>query len=363
MSDAAHCLLQAYADPEVIEVVVNDDGSVFLEHSGARLEKQPFQVSPADIGNFLKTVLGRVESFGPARPYADLSATDGSRVHVIAPPLVRGGLCVTIRKRPAHRPHLGEIARGGAITLGCASFLKFAVKHRRSILIIGGASSGKTTLLNALGALIPNEERIIVLEDTPELTLPQPHVMCLRTRVRDAAGLPDITLRDLVTNTLRMRPDRIIVGEVRGGEAMDMLQAMNVGHEGVMCTLHANSAREGLQRLETLVLSSGSELPLRAARSTIALAIDLVVVMSRLADGSRRVTQVTELTGMELDNITLSDLFLIDARKTAGGMGFTLRPTGVMPRFYDRLRQQGEETPLEFFQETTPGTPQAAPAP
>jgi pilus assembly protein CpaF len=351
VSGAGQSLLNAYSDPDVIEVVVNDDGSVFLEKAGTHLEKQPFQVDGGDIELFLKTVLGRVESFGPARPYADLSATDGSRVHVIAPPLVRGGLCVTIRKRPTRRPHLGEIARSGAITLGCASFLKFAVKHHRNILIIGGTSSGKTTLLNALGALIPNEERVIVLEDTPEMTLPQPHVMYLRTRVRDAAGLPDVTLRDLVTNTLRMRPDRIIVGEVRGAEAMDMLQAMNVGHEGVMCTLHANSAREGLQRLEALVLSSGVELPLHAVRSTITLAIDLVVIMSRLADGTRRVTQVTEITGMELDNITLSDLFLIDARKTADGMGFTLRPTGSMPRFYDQLRKQGEDPPLEFFQE------------
>jgi pilus assembly protein CpaF len=351
VSGAGQSLLNAYSDPDVIEVVVNDDGSVFLEKAGTHLEKQPFQVDGGDIELFLKTVLGRVESFGPARPYADLSATDGSRVHVIAPPLVRGGLCVTIRKRPTRRPHLGEIARSGAITLGCASFLKFAVKHHRNILIIGGTSSGKTTLLNALGALIPNEERVIVLEDTPEMTLPQPHVMYLRTRGRDAAGLPDVTLRDLVTNTLRMRPDRIIVGEVRGAEAMDMLQAMNVGHEGVMCTLHANSAREGLQRLEALVLSSGVELPLHAVRSTITLAIDLVVIMSRLADGTRRVTQVTEITGMELDNITLSDLFLIDARKTADGMGFTLRPTGSMPRFYDQLRKQGEDPPLEFFQE------------
>ena len=351
MSGAGQSLLQAYSDPDVIEVVVNDDGSVFLEKAGTHLEKQPFQVDGGDIELFLKTVLGHSESFGPARPYADLSAIDGSRVHVIAPPLVRGGLCVTIRKRPQRRPHLGEIARSGAITLGCASFLKFAVKHHRNILIIGGTSSGKTTLLNALGALIPNEERVIVLEDTPEMTLPQPHVMYLRTRVRDAAGLPDVTLRDLVSNTLRMRPDRIIVGEVRGVEAMDMLQAMNVGHEGVMCTLHANSAREGLQRLETLVMSSGIELPLHAVRSTIVLAIDLVVIMARLADGTRRVTQVTEITGMEMDNITLSDLFLMDARKSGGAMGFQLRPTGSMPRFYDQLRKQGEDAPLEFFQE------------
>ena len=357
MENGAQRLLNLYADPEVVEIIINDDGAVFLERSGARLEPQPFAMGAAEIDAFLRAILGRPESFGPARPYADLSATDGSRVHVISPPLVRGGLCVTIRKRPSRRPHLGELARMGALTVGCAAFLKFAVKHHKNILIIGGTSSGKTTLLNALASLIPDGERLIVLEDTPELSLPQPHVMYLRTRVRDAAGLPDVTLRELLINTLRMRPDRILVGEVRSVEAWDMLQAMNVGHEGVMCTLHANSAREGLQRLETLVLSAGLELPLRAVRSTITLAIDMVVIMARLADGSRRVTQVTELTGLEIDNITLSDLFLMDARKGPEGMGFTLRPTGAMPRFYDGLRRQGEETPLEFFQETSPRRP------
>jgi len=352
MESGVQNLLAAFTDPEVVDILVNDDGSVFLEKAGAQLERQSFQAAAADIETFLREILGRPESFGPARPYADLSAQDGSRVHVIAPPLVRGGLCVTIRKRPRRRPHLGELVREGTLTLGCSAFLKFAVQHSKNILIIGGTSSGKTTLLNALASLMPNDERIIVLEDTPELSLPQPHVMYLRNRVRDAGGLPDVTLRELIINTLRMRPDRIIVGEVRGVEAADMLQAMNVGHEGVMCTLHANSTREGLQRLECLVLSSGIDMPLRAVRSTIVLAIDLVVILARLADGTRRVTQVTEITGMEVDNITLSDLFLMDARKTAGGMGFTLRPTGAMPRFYDQLRKQGMETPLEFFQES-----------
>ncbi len=355
MEPVAEALLNAYADPEVVELLINADGSVFLEKGGARLQAQAFRAGAADVEQFLRAALGRPEAFGPARPYADLSALDGSRVHVIAPPLVRGGLCVTIRKRPARRPNLGELARGGALTAGCAGFLKFAVKHHRNLLVIGGASSGKTTLLNALAALIPDAERIIALEDTPELTLPQPHALYLRTRLRDAAGLPDVTLRDLIVNTLRMRPDRIIVGEVRGAEAFDMLQAMNVGHEGVMCTLHANSAREGLQRLETLVMTSGVEMPLRAVRSTIVLAVDLLVVMGRLADGSRRVTQVTEVTGLELETITLSDLFLMEARKSAAKTGFALRPTGAMPRFYDRLRRQGEETPLEFFQEAAPG--------
>ncbi|MDD5656252.1 MAG: ATPase, T2SS/T4P/T4SS family [Elusimicrobia bacterium] len=348
-------LLAAFADPEVVELLINDDGSVLLEKAGgAGLLLQNYRAGAADIEAFLKAILGRGEAFGPARPYADLSALDGSRVHVIAPPLVRGGLCVSIRKRPARRPGLEDLVRGGSLSLGCAAFLQFAVAHSRNILVIGGTSSGKTTLLNALAALIPAAQRVIVLEDTPELALPQPHVMYLRTRLRDAGGLADVTLRELVVNTLRMRPDRIIVGEVRGVEAFDMLQAMNVGHDGVMCTLHANSAREGLQRLETLVLSRGLDLPLRAARSNISMAVDLVVSMSRLADGSRRVIQVTELTGMETDTITLSDLFLAESRKTARGMGFALRPTGAMPRFYDQLRRQGLKTPVEFFQDTRP---------
>ncbi|MFA6004241.1 MAG: ATPase, T2SS/T4P/T4SS family [Elusimicrobiota bacterium] len=338
-----------FSDPEVVEILINDDGSIFLERSGGRLAPQDFLAQAADVEAFLKAVLGRAESFGPARPYADLAALDGSRVHVMAPPLVRGGLCVSIRKRPQRRPALSELARNGAMPPGCAEFLSFAVKSQKSILIIGGASSGKTTLLNALAALIPNEERILVLEDTPELALPQRHVLYLRTRSRDAGGLPDVTLRELVANTLRMRPDRIIVGEVRGSEAVDMLQAMNVGHDGVMGTLHANSAREGLQRLEALVMSAGLDMPLRAVRSSIAMAIDLVVVMSRLADGTRRVCQVTEITGLEVEHFTLADLFILESRKSAADMACRLRPTGVLPRFYDQLRTQGLDTPLEFF--------------
>jgi pilus assembly protein CpaF len=354
MSDAQG-LLAAFQDSRNSELIVNEDGSVFVER-GAKLEKLPFKAEAGDVAAFLSFLVGDTETFGPARPYADLSAQDGSRVHVIGPPLVKGGLCLTIRKRPTRRPSLAELARSGCVPVGCASFLKFAIEQKKNMLVIGGTSSGKTTLLNAMAALIPPEERIIVLEDSPELSLPQPHVMYLRTRLRDTSGLADVTIRDLLINTLRMRPDRIIVGECRSVEAADMLQAMNVGHEGVLCTMHANSAREGLQRLETLVMSAGVDLPLRAVRSTITLAIDLVVFMARLADGTRRVAQVTEVTGLEVENITLADLFLLDSRKGAGGQVFALKPTGALPRFYDQLRKQGMEPPLDFFQAEGPAS-------
>ncbi|HAM35500.1 MAG TPA: hypothetical protein DEB40_04435 [Elusimicrobia bacterium] len=352
MDSAERLLLSAFHDPNVVDIIINDDGSVMLEKAGARLETQACRASAAQVEAFLHGILGRAESFGPSRPYADLSAADGSRVHVIAPPLVARGLCVTIRKRPGRRPTLEEIVGMGALSPGCAGFLSYAVHCRKNILVIGGSGSGKTTLLNALAALMPEKERVIVLEDTPELSLPQPHVTYLRTRIRDAGGLADVTLRELLVNTLRMRPDRILVGEVRGVEAADMLQAMNVGHEGVMCTLHANSSREALHRLEALVLSSGLDLPMRAVRSHIAMAIDLVVLLSRLADGSRRVTQVTEVTGMELETVTLSDIFLAEPRRAPGDAPFSLRPTGAVPRFYDELRRHGEQPPLDFFRES-----------
>lgn len=342
-------LIAAFEDPGNSELMINEDGSVYVERSGAVLEKIPGKAGPQDIAALLKALVGDSGGFGPRRPYADLSSFDGSRVHVIAPPLVRGGACVTIRKRPLKRPSLKEIVQGGSLTPGCADFLAFAVQERRNILIVGGASCGKTSLLNALASGIEPGRRIVVLEDTPELALPQPHVLYLRTRLRDPQGAPDVTLADLVVNTLRMRPDRIVVGEVRGPEAADMLQAMNVGQEGVLSTLHANSCREGLHRVETLVLMSGLDMPLRAVRSQIVMAVDIIVFMARLSDGSRRVIQVAEITGLELESITMADLFMTESRKEAGGVSFALKPTGAIPRFYDTLRLQGFEPSLDFF--------------
>lgn len=349
MTRATEQLAAAFKDPAVTEVMVNEDGAVYVERAGAMLEKLPAVAGPEAVAEFLKRLVGEAERFGSERPFADLSAADGSRVHVIAPPLVRGGVCVTVRKRPLRRPPLEELVKGGALTPACAGFLNFAVATHKNMLVVGGASSGKTTLLNALAARAAAKERILVLEDTPELVLPQPHVLYLKTRLRDPQGLPDVTLRDLLVNSLRMRPDRIIVGEVRSVEAADLLQAMNVGHEGVMATLHANSAREGLQRLETLFLMSGVDIPLKAVRQNMVLAVDLVVFMARLSDGSRRVLQVSEVTGMEMDTVTMADLFRLDARKGSGAASSEIKPTGSIPRFYDLMRAQGLEPPLEFF--------------
>lgn len=340
-------LVAAFEDPSIHELMINDDGSVYVENGAGmrRLEAAP---TAADVAAFVKGVVGADEKFGPERPYADLTAVDGSRVHVIAPPVARA-LAVTIRKRPAKRPTLDELVAAGALTDGCADFLDFCVQRKLNVLIAGGTGAGKTTLLSALAAQIEPAERILVLEDTPELALTQPHVLYLRTRARDANGRPDVTLRDLVVNTLRMRPDRVIIGETRGPEAADMLSAMNVGQDGMLTTLHANSAREALQRLETLVLQAGVDMPLKAVRGNIAGAIDFIVFLARLADGSRRVTQVAEITGMEVDTISLSDLFVLDLRKSPDGLSAALRPTGAVPRLYDRLRKQGEEPPMDFF--------------
>lgn len=352
MSDAspAQSLLNALADPAVNEIMLNEDGTAYVERLGAAgLEGLPFRLDAANALAFLRALAGEgVDALLAQRPFADLVAVEGSRVHVIAPPLVKG-LTVTVRKRPTRRPTLEHIVEAGALSANCAGFLAYAVEQRKNILLAGGTSSGKTTLLAALCGRIPAEERILVLEDTPELTLPQPHVNYLRTRLRDPRGGPDVTLRDLVVNTLRMRPDRVVVGEVRGMEAADMLEAMNVGQDGMMGTLHANSAREAIQRLETLVLLASGEMPMKAVRMNIAAALDLIVVVTRTADGKRRVMQVAEVTGMEVDAVTMIDIFKVEGRKGPGAVSFDLKPTGSMPRFYDGLRQAGLEPPLEFF--------------
>jgi len=337
-------LIAAFEDPAVVELMVNPDGSVYVETAGKGVSRLLLAPTPQDVAAFLNGVIGSPEAFGQDRPYADLSAVDGSRVHVVAPPVSRG-LTVTIRKRPSKRPALGELVACDTLSQGCADFLSYLVGQKLNILIAGGTSSGKTTLLAALAARAGADERIVVLEDTPELALPQKHSLYLRTRLRDSSGRADVTLRDLVVNTLRMRPDRIIVGETRGPEASDMLQAMNVGSDGMLTTLHANSAREALMRLETLVLQAGIDMPLKAIRSNIVMAVDFIVFMARLGDGSRRVMQVSELTGMEIDTVSMSDLFSLDVRKG----GSVLRPSGAVPRFYDRLRKQGIEPPMDFF--------------
>lgn len=351
MTPETENVLKAYQDPDTIELMIIEDGSAYVEKaSEAGLVELPFKVPLPALGEFVQHLVGPSERFGPERPYADLSAMDGSRVHIIMSPLTRNGACLTVRKRPTTRPSLEDIVSNGSIPENCAEFLKYAAQNKQNLLIVGGTSSGKTTLLNALAALTPEHDRILVLEDTPELVLPQKHVIYLKTRNRDTRGNPDVTLRDLLINSLRMRPDRIVVGECRGPEAFDMLSAMNVGHDGVMATIHSNSPREALARLETLCLMSGVDFPLKALRANIVQALDIIVFMTRLPSGCRTVAQVTEVTGIDQDVVTLSDLFKLDAQRSAEGTTISLRPTGTMPRFYDLLRHQGIEPPIEFFQ-------------
>jgi pilus assembly protein CpaF len=347
---ALETLIEAFRDRAVVELMVNDDGAVYVERADAKLEPLGVRPVPEETLAFVRAIAGASEEFGPRRPYADLTATDGSRVHVMAPPLVKG-LTVTVRKRPALRPTLEQLVEGGVLSNNCGGFLDFCVRQKMNILVVGGTSSGKTTLLAALAGRADPAERILVIEDTPELALNQPHVVYLRTRMRDAAGLADVTMRELVINVLRMRADRVIVGETRGPEASDMLQAMSVGQDGMMTTLHANSAREAIARLETLVLQAGLDMPLKAIRQNIVGAVDFIVFMARLADGSRRVVQVSEITGMDQDVVSMADLYRLNLRRGAGGLEGELRALGSIPRFYELLRAQGAEPPIHFFRD------------
>jgi pilus assembly protein CpaF len=273
---------------------------------------------------------------------------DGSRVNAVIPPLAVDGPALTIRKFAARAFEPADLVHNGTVTSEVGRLLEAGVRGKLNVLVSGGTGAGKTTLLNVLSGFIPARERIVTVEDSVELQLRQRHVIRLEARPANTEGIGEVTIRDLVRNSLRMRPDRIIVGEVRGGEALDMLQAMNTGHEGSMSTLHANSPRDAVSRLETMVLMAGLDLPARAIRDQIAAAVDVIVQINRTADGSRRVTRVTEVVGMEGDVVTLADLFVLDH---ASGR---LRPTGLRPMFAEKLAEHGESLPPGLFFDAGP---------
>lgn len=340
-------------DPEVSEIMVNGPYQVYVERRGKieatgvrfRDERHLMRI----IEKILLPLGKRVDE---KVPMVDARLPDGSRVNVVIPPISLNGPCVTIRKFSRDPFTMNDLISLGTITPEAAQFLQAAVQAKLNILITGGTSSGKTTLLNVLSAFISNDERIITIEDTAELQLRQDHVVRLEARPPNIEGVGEITIRDLVRNALRMRPDRIIVGECRGGEALDMLQAMNTGHEGSMTTIHANSPREALSRLETMVLMAGMDLPVRAIREQIASAIDLIVHMARLKDGSRKVVQISEIVGMEGDVVTMQDLFLFNHEgfDEMGRIRGRLKPTGLRPKCYERLLEKGIRLPLSIFQ-------------
>jgi pilus assembly protein CpaF len=306
----------------------------------------------------LRRVIERIVSrvgrrIDESSPLVDARLEDGSRVNAIIPPLAVDGSALTIRKFGREPLTVADLVEKGSLSPSMVALLEAAVRARLSVLISGGTGTGKTTLLNVLSSFIPGDERIVTIEDAVELQLQQEHVVRLEARPPNIEGRGEITIRDLVRNALRMRPDRIIVGEVRGAESLDMLQAMNTGHEGSMSTLHANTPRDAISRLETMVLMAGMDLPLRAIREQISSAVDIILHLTRLRDGTRRVTHVTEVQGMEGDVITLQDAFLFDY---AAGVDHTGRylgttpPTGVRPGFTEHFEDMGIELPEHVFE-------------
>ncbi len=341
-------------DPDVSDILVNTHRQVYIERFG-RLELTNVKF---DDDQHLMKIIDRIVSkvgrrIDESSPMVDARLPDGSRVNAIIPPLALDGPTLSIRRFGVRTLDMDDLMESESISPGMAELLKGAVKARLNMLISGGTGSGKTTLLNALSAFIPDEERIVSIEDAAELQLLQPHVVRLETRPTNIEGKGEVTQRDLVKNTLRMRPDRIIVGEVRGQEVMDMLQAMNTGHDGSLTTVHANSPRDALHRLETLMLLSGVNLPPMAMREQISAGLDVIVHVARLSDGSRRVINVSEIVGMEGDIVSMQDIFIF--RKTGvseeGKVLGRYEATGIRPKFADRLEVSGVSVPASLFHE------------
>jgi pilus assembly protein CpaF len=340
------------ADESVSEIMVNRYDQIYIERKGKlTLSEQRFTSNKAVLAAIERIVAPIGRRIDESSPMVDARLKDGSRVNAIIPPLALKGPAITIRKFNKSPLSADDLVRFGAMTRGMANFLKLCVELRRNVVVSGGTGSGKTTLLNMLSSFIPPDERIVTAEDSAELRLVQDHVVSLETRPPNLEGTGAVTIRDLVRNALRMRPDRIVVGECRGGEALDMLQAMNTGHDGSMTTLHANSPRDALARLETLVLMAGMDLPVRAIRDQIASAVHMILQQARLADGSRKVICISEVIGIDSDQVQLQDVFYFkqDGFTVEGKVRGRHVPTGYIPRFYDELRQRGVQADLSIF--------------
>jgi pilus assembly protein CpaF len=332
-------------DPTVSEVMVNGADHIYVERHG-RLQRTAASFrSEERLRRVIERIVSRVgRRIDESSPLVDARLPDGSRVNAIIPPLAVNGSALTIRKFATDPFQTRDLVELGTISPELGEVLYACVQARLNIVISGGTGTGKTTLLNVMSSYIPADDRVVTIEDAVELQLQQEHVVRLESRPPNIEGRGEVTIRDLVRNALRMRPDRIVVGECRGGEALDMLQAMNTGHDGSLSTVHASSPRDAIARLETLTLMAGMDLPLRAVREQIASAVDLIIHIARLRDGSRRVTQVTEVIGMEGDTVTLQDAFAFDFAAGLDDMGRfrgTVRPTGLRPRFTERLQELG----------------------
>ncbi|MCL7746727.1 CpaF family protein [Halalkalibacter alkaliphilus] len=339
-------------DPNVSEIMVNGPYQIYVEKKGKLVLSDYYF---RDNDHILQVIEKIVSPLGrridESSPMVDARLPDGSRVNAIIPPLSLVGPTITIRKFPQNRLQIADLVGFGSLTEEMAQFLDACVKARLNIFISGGTGSGKTSLLNVLSSFIPDDERIVTIEDAAELQLGQDHVVSLETRPPNIEGKGAVTIRDLVKNSLRMRPDRVVIGEVRSGEALDMLQAMNTGHDGSLATGHSNSPREMLSRLETMVLMAGMDLPIRAIREQIAGAVDLIIQQSRLKDGSRKVVKITEVIGMEGETIVLQDLFTFNQTGTTaeGKVIGNHGSTGIRPYCSEKLERYGFELPAEWF--------------
>jgi pilus assembly protein CpaF len=339
-------------DPDISEVMVNGPKAVYIERKGKVTRTDVcFENNEHVLRVIERIVIPLGRRIDPDHPTVDARLPDGSRVNAVIPPVAIDGPAITIRKFSRDRLGIDQLVQYGTLTETMGEFLKACVVSRLNVIISGGTGSGKTTLLNILSSFIPHEDRIVTIEDAAELQLQQEHVVRLETKPANAEGGGAVTIRDLVRNSLRMRPERIVVGEVRGGEALDMLQAMNTGHDGSLTTLHANTPRDAISRLETMSLMAGIELPIKVVREQIASAVDLIVQQTRLRDGSRKITQVTELAGMEGDTIVLTDIFKFEQTGVTpdGKVTGEIKPTGIRPLFTTRLEASGFKLRPEVF--------------
>lgn len=341
-----------FDDPDISEIMVNGPNQIFIERHGKLLLTPAKYESEMQLRFALNHI---INPFGRWVNYrnttVDAHLKDGSRVNAVIPPVAQQGTCISIRRFLKDKLAVQDLIDLGAITQGMADFVAVCVAARLNIIVAGNTSSGKTTFLNILARAIPDHERIVTIEDSVELNLPQTHKISLEARPADHAGQGQVTIRDLVKNSLRMRPDRIIVGEIRGGEALDMLQAMNTGHDGSMTTVHSNSPRDTLSRIETMTLMAGFELPVLAIRKQVAAALDLIIYLTRFPDGTRKVTQISEVAGMESEVITLTDIFQFQQTGTdADGRPVgQFRPTGLRPMFTPKLEAMGYKFGTQMF--------------
>jgi pilus assembly protein CpaF len=338
-------------DDTISEIMVNGPKNVYIERKG-RLHRVPVTFENNDhvmrIIDRIVAPLGR--RIDESSPYVDARLQDGSRVNAVIPPISLVGPVLTIRKFSRNPITIEQLIQFGSITSEAVQFLKACVEARLNILISGGTGSGKTTLLNVMSSFIPNDERILTIENAAELQLRQEHVVTLESRPPNIEGRGEITIRDLVINSLRMRPERIIVGECRGGETLDMLQAMNTGHDGSMTTAHANTPRDALSRVETMCLMAGMDLPVRAIREQVSSAVDLICQQERMRDGTRKVTTITEVSGMEGEVITMTDIFVFEQTGMENGkIVGRLRPTGLRPKFMEKIETAGINLPPSIF--------------